>query len=89
MNVQFALVTEDPLLTNSLTECFVDDAITVEPFAGELPLLRAMRTTRYDLVFIDAKNNSMLVNSLLSWRNCNADMCTPVIVLTQIGRAHV
>ena len=80
--MQFALVTEDPLLINSLTECFVDDAITVEPFTGELPLLRAMRTTRYDLVFIDAKNNSMLVNSLLSWRNCNADMCTPVIVLT-------
>jgi DNA-binding response OmpR family regulator len=75
-------VTEDRLLTSSLVECFSEDAISIEPFDGELPLLRNMRTTPYDLVLIDAKNNSMLVNSLLSWRNCNADLCTPVIVLT-------
>lgn len=80
--MRFALVTEDPLLTGSLIECFTDDAITIEPFASELPLLRAMRTTPYDLVLIDAKSNSMLVNSLLSWRNCNADLSTPIIVLT-------
>lgn len=80
--MRFALVTEDPLMTDSLIECFSADAITIETFAGELSLLRAMRTTPYDLVMIDAKNNSMLVNSLLSWRNCNADLCTPVIVLT-------
>jgi len=80
--MRFALVTEDPFLTDSLVACFTDDAITIEPFAGELPLLRAMRATAFDLVLIDAKNNSMLVNSLLSWRNCNADLSTPIIVLT-------
>ncbi|WP_174998839.1 response regulator transcription factor [Burkholderia lata] len=70
------------MLTASLVECFSDDAVTIEPFSGELPILRAMRTTAFDLVFIDAKNNSMLVNSLLSWRNCNASLHTPIIVLT-------
>jgi DNA-binding response OmpR family regulator len=81
-NVRFALVTDDPVLTANLTDCFADDAIVVEPFGSELPLMRALRTTAYDLVLIDAKNSSMLVNSLLSWRNCNADLSTPIIVLT-------
>jgi DNA-binding response OmpR family regulator len=80
--MRFALVTEDAFLTGSLVACFADDVIVIEPFAGELPLLRAMRATAYDLVLIDAKNNSMLVNALLSWRNCNADLSTPIIVLT-------
>lgn len=81
-NVRFALVTDDPVLTANLTDCFADDAIAVEPFSSELPLMRALRTTTYDLVVIDAKNSSMLVNSLLSWRNCNVDLSTPIIVLT-------
>jgi len=80
--VRLALVTEDPLLIDSIVDCFTDDAITIEPYADELLLLRAMRATAYDLVLIDGKDNSMLASSLLSWRNCNADLCTPIIVLT-------
>ncbi|MEJ8797643.1 response regulator transcription factor [Trinickia caryophylli] len=70
------------MLSASLVDCFSDDATTIDSFSGELPILRAMRTTSFDLVFIDAKSNSMLVNSLLSWRNCNASLHTPIIVLT-------
>ncbi|MFL9860029.1 response regulator transcription factor [Paraburkholderia madseniana] len=80
--MRFALVTEDSVLTRDLAGCLASDLIVVEPFNGELPLMRAMRTTAYDLVLIDAKNTSLLLNSLLSWRNCNAAVCTPVIVLT-------
>ncbi|CAN7571762.1 response regulator transcription factor [Paraburkholderia sp. 22099] len=80
--MRFALVTEDPLLTRDLAGCFAADSIAVESFDGELPLVRAMRATAYDLVLIDAKNGSLLLDSLLSWRNCNATACTPVIVLT-------
>lgn len=80
--MRFALVTEDPQLTSILSDWFVEDGIAVDAFAAELALFRAMRGIAFDAVLIDAKNNSMLVNSLLSWRNCNADLCTPVIVLT-------
>lgn len=80
--MRIALITEDPVLTTNLVECFADDAIVVEAFSGELPLMRAMRTTEYNLALIDAKNSSLLVNSLLSWRNCNADLSMPIIVLT-------
>lgn len=80
--MRFALVTDDPQLTTSLADCFADEAIELDAFNAELALLRTMRTTAFDAVLIDAKNNSMLVNSLLSWRNCNADLSTPVIVLT-------
>ena len=41
-----------------------------------------MRASTYDLVLIDAKNGSLLLDSLLSWRHCNAAACTPAIVLT-------
>lgn len=80
--MRFALVTEDSQLAAGLADCFAEEATAVDPFSAELALFRAMRTTAFDAVLIDAKNNSMLVNSLLSWRNCNANLSTPVIVLT-------
>lgn len=80
--MRFALVTDDSVLIDDLIGCFADDDVTVDAFGGEVTLLRAMRQAAYDLVLIDAKNNSMLVNSLLSWRNCNADLSIPIIVLT-------
>jgi len=80
--MRFALVTRDKDLAASLADCFADEAISVDPFRSELPLFRAMRTTAFDVVMIDAMSNTMVVNSLLSWRNCNADLSTPVIVLT-------
>lgn len=80
--MRLALVTDDRQLTTSLADCFAEEAIELDAFNAELALFRTMRTTAFDAVLIDAKNNSMLVNSLLSWRNCNADLSTPVIVLT-------
>ena len=80
--MRLALVTDDSQLTASLSACFAEEAIELDAFNAELALFRTMRTTAFDAVLIDAKNNSMLVNSLLSWRNCNADLSTPVIVLT-------
>ncbi|MGE8329961.1 MAG: hypothetical protein ACN6PY_02490, partial [Paraburkholderia nemoris] len=78
--MRFALVTEDPILTRDLAGCLAGDSIAVESFDGELPLVRAMRASTYDLVLIDAKNGSLLLDSLLSWRHCNAAACTPAIV---------
>jgi DNA-binding response OmpR family regulator len=69
-------------LVTNLGASFVEDGIAVEPFNAELPLFRAMRTTAFDAILIDAKLNSMLVNALLSWRNCNGAGSLPVIVLT-------
>lgn len=80
--MRFALVTDDQQLATNLTDCFSEDNIAIEPFEGELPLFRAMRTKAFDAVLIDAKNNSMLVTSLLSWQNCNGATSLPVIVLT-------
>jgi DNA-binding response OmpR family regulator len=80
--VRFALVTDDAALTASLIECFAAVSIAVEPFADELLLMRAMRTSAYDLVMVDAKHSAMLVSSLLSWRNSHADLHTPIVVLT-------
>jgi DNA-binding response OmpR family regulator len=83
--VRFALVTDDPKLVASLTEGFLEDGIALEPFNAELALFRAMRTTTFDAILIDAKHNSMLVNSLLSWRNCNGAASLPLIVLTPMS----
>lgn len=80
--MRFALVTDDPQLATKLGDCFAEDSIVIEPFEAELPLFRAMRTQAFDAVLIDAKNNSMLVTSLLSWQNCNGATSLPVIVLT-------
>jgi len=80
--VRFALVTDDQQLATNLSDCFAEDSIAIEPFEAELPLFRAMRTKAFDAVLIDAKNNSMLVTSLLSWQNCNGATSLPVIVLT-------
>ena len=80
--MRLALVTDDPDLTTSLADAFAEEAIELEAFNAELALFRTMRAKAFDAVLIDAKDNSMLVNSLLSWRNCNADLSTPVIVLT-------
>jgi DNA-binding response OmpR family regulator len=82
IKVRFALVTDDPQLSASLRDSFDEDGIAIEPFNAELSLFRAMRGTAFDAVIIDAKNNSMLVNSLLSWRNCNGATSLPIIVLT-------
>ena len=80
--MRFALVTDDPQLATSLSHCFAEDSIAIEPFEAELPLFRAMRTKAFDAVLIDAKHDSMLVNSLLSWQNCHAATSLAVIVLT-------
>lgn len=80
--MRLALVTDDPQLAANLSECFAEDSIAIEPFEAEVPLFRAMRTTAFDAVVIDAKNNSMLVDALLSWQNCNGAAAVPIIVLT-------
>lgn len=54
----------------------------MESFSSELDLLRAMRANRYDMVLVDARTEPTPTSALLSWRDCNADVCTPVIVLT-------
>ncbi|WP_158244200.1 response regulator transcription factor [Trinickia dabaoshanensis] len=85
--MRFALVTDDPQLATNLSDCFAEDGIAIEPFEAELPLFRAMRTKAFDAVLIDAKDNSMLVNSLLSWQNCNGATSLPVIVLTPFSNS--
>jgi DNA-binding response OmpR family regulator len=81
-NLLFAIATDDRLLRRTVSEAFAGDGVVIESFSNELDLLRAMRANRYDLVLIDAKTEPTPTSALLSWRDCNADVCTPVIVLT-------
>ncbi|CAE6746306.1 MULTISPECIES: response regulator transcription factor [Paraburkholderia] len=81
-NLLFAIATDDRLLRRTVSETFTGEGVVIEPFPSELDLLRAMRANRYDLVLIDARNDPTPTSALLSWRDCNADVCTPVIVLT-------
>ncbi|WP_158244537.1 response regulator transcription factor [Paraburkholderia rhynchosiae] len=78
----FAIATDDRMLRRNLAESLAGDGIVVESFSCELDLLRAMRVNRYDLVLIDSKTEPTATSALLSWRSCNADVCTPLIVLT-------
>ncbi|WP_346730234.1 response regulator transcription factor [Paraburkholderia phenoliruptrix] len=78
----FAIATDDRMLRRNLAETLAADGIVVESFSCELDLLRAMRTNRYDLVLIDSKTEPAATSALLSWRSCNADVSTPLIVLT-------
>lgn len=78
----FAIATNDRMLRRNLAESLAGDGIGVESFACELDLLRAMRANHYDLVLIDAKTALTATSALLSWRSCNADVSTPLIVLT-------
>ncbi|WP_179950219.1 response regulator transcription factor [Burkholderia sp. MSMB1826] len=78
----FAIATDDRMLRRNLTELLATDGIFVEHFSCELDLLRSTRANRYDVVLIDSKSESMATSALLSWRSCNADVCTPVVVLT-------
>ncbi len=82
LNLLFAFVTADQVLQRNIQEGFRQDGIVVEAFSCELELLRAMRTSRYNLVLIDAKTVPSPNSALLSWRDCNADTASPVIVLT-------
>lgn len=78
----FAIATDDRMLRRNLEESLAGDGIVVESFSCELDLLRAMRANRYDLVLIDSKTEPTATSVILSWRSCNADICTPLIVLT-------
>ncbi|CAB3798063.1 transcriptional regulator [Paraburkholderia caffeinilytica] len=78
----FAIATDDRMLRRNLEESLAGDGIVVKSFSCELDLLRAMRANRYDLVLIDSKTESTATSAILSWRSFNADICTPLIVLT-------
>ncbi|OUE36402.1 hypothetical protein BZY94_40885 [Burkholderia territorii] len=82
----FAIATDDGLLRRHVSDAFSSDGVVVDEFSRELDVLRAMRVNRYDLVLIDARTEPVQTSALLSWRSCNADLCTPAIVLTnQVG----
>ena len=52
-------------------------------FDDALALLRARRTHAFDLVMIDAQQFRTAGQLVLSWRDCNADMCWPILVFGQ------
>jgi DNA-binding response OmpR family regulator len=83
--MRFALITSDMILAEKLAECLGRDAVVVDSYHNDLTLLRAIRAVKYDLVLIDAKDSEPLASSMLAWRGCNVDICTPVIVLTRLS----
>ncbi|MCL1622624.1 hypothetical protein [Ralstonia pseudosolanacearum] len=49
-------------------------------FDNVLGLLRARRTEVFDLLMIDAQIFGTAGRFVLSWRECNSDMCWPTLV---------
>ncbi|CAJ0808559.1 Sensory transduction protein regX3 [Ralstonia psammae] len=77
--MKFAILTSNSSSFAYLTACLSGDATCVQ-FDDALALLRARRTQVFDLLMIDAQLFSTAGQLVLSWRECNADMCWPTLV---------
>ncbi|WP_052321816.1 response regulator transcription factor [Ralstonia sp. A12] len=77
--MKFAILTSNPSSFAYLTACLSADATCVR-FDDALALLRARRTEAFDLLMIDAQLFSTAGQLVLSWRECNSDMCWPTLV---------
>ncbi|MCL1622632.1 hypothetical protein L817_025015 [Ralstonia pseudosolanacearum CaRs-Mep] len=84
--MKFAILTSNPSSFAYLTACLSADATCVR-FDDALALLRARRTEVFDLLMIDAQLFSTAGQLVLSWRECNADMCWPTLVLATLSNA--
>lgn len=78
--MKFAILTSNPSSFAFVTACLSAQDVTCERFDDALALLRARRSEVFDLLMIDAQLFSTAGKLVLSWRECNADMCWPTLV---------
>ncbi|WP_174769732.1 response regulator transcription factor [Paraburkholderia bonniea] len=81
--MRVGIASGDAVLIHSIGECFGHDGVAVDAYSDDRKLLRAMRGGRYDMVLIDVQHDMIAARPLLSWRNGNPDLFTPVIVLAR------
>ncbi|WP_413705622.1 winged helix-turn-helix domain-containing protein [Ralstonia sp. Ralssp110] len=77
--MKFAILTSNPSSFAYVEACLPAD-VTCVRFDDALALLRARRTEAFDLLMIDAQLFSTAGQLVLSWRDCNADLCWPTLV---------
>ena len=78
--MKFAILTGNSSSFAYVAACLSAQDATCVQFDDALALLRARRTEVFDLLMIDALLFNTAGQLVLSWRECNADMCWPTLV---------
>lgn len=81
--MKFAVLTSNPSSFAYVASCLSTQETECVRFDDALSLLRARRTETFDLLMIDAQHFRTAGQLVLSWRECNADMCWPTLVFGQ------
>jgi len=81
--MKFAVLTSNPSSFAYVASCLSTQEAECIRFDDALSLLRARRTETFDLLMIDAQHFRTAGQLVLSWRECNADMCWPTLVFGQ------
>ena len=81
--MKFAVLTSNPSSFAYVASCLSTPEVECVRFDDALSLLRARRTETFDLLMIDAQHFRTAGQLVLSWRECNADMCWPTLVFGQ------
>ena len=81
--MKFAVLTSNTAGFAYVEACLSGQDATCVRFDDALALLRARCTEVFDFLMIDAQLFSTAGRLVLSWRECNADMCWPTLVFGQ------
>lgn len=83
--MKFAVLTSNPSSFAYVAACLAVQNVECVRFDDALTLLRARRTEAFSLLMIDAQQFRSAGQLVLSWRECNADMCWPTLVFGQFA----
>lgn len=83
--MKFAVLTSNPSSFAYVAACLAVQNVECVRFDDALTLLRARRTEAFSLLMIDAQQFRTAGQLVLSWRECNADMCWPTLVFGQFA----
>ena len=78
--MKIAILTSNPASFAYVEACLSGQDATCVRFDDALALLRARRTEVFEFLMIDAQLFSTVGQLVLSWCECNADMCWPTLV---------
>ncbi|WP_439893273.1 response regulator transcription factor (plasmid) [Ralstonia sp. 25C] len=83
--MKFAILTANTSGFAYVESCLPMQDVECVRFDDALSLLRARRSETFDLLMIDAQQFRTAGQLVLSWRECNADMCWPTLVFGQFA----
>ncbi|WP_343660786.1 response regulator transcription factor [Ralstonia sp.] len=78
--MKFAILTSNPASFAHVAACLSGQDVTCVRCEDASALLRARQTAFFDFLMIDAQLFSTAGRLVLSWCECNADMCWPTLV---------